>query len=165
MSKINTKDLVHKIEKITTERMSKDKVVELEEFRQLKKPKEIASILIIEDDETMRKSMKRIFEDENYKVITAADGTQLSTVLDDNPIDLIILDVGLPWINGYELAELMRENSDLKHIPIIFVSGRISEADIKAGFEAGADDYVKKPFEVDKIKKSVQTLLKLHHNK
>jgi len=162
--KINTKDLVNKIEKITKERIAQDKVVSLDDFRSLKKRLDSSTILVIEDDETMRKSLKRIFEDEGYKVITAVDGTQLSKVLDDSPIDLIILDVGLPWINGFELAKLMKEHNDLKNIPLVFVSGRTSEQDVKKGFDVGADDYIKKPFDIAVIKKSIRTLMKLNQN-
>lgn len=160
--KINTKDLVNKIEKLTKERMTKESVVDLGSFRELKKKESPKTILVIEDDETMRSALKRIFEAEGMQVRTAADGTQLSLVLDDNPFDLIILDIGLPWINGLELAKLLKEHEDLKHIPLIFVSGKTSELDVKRGFDAGADDYVKKPFDVDKIKKTVNTLLKLN---
>lgn len=163
MKKVGTKELVDKIEKLTRERMSKEKVVSLKEFREIKKRAEAHTLLVIEDDEIMRRALKRIFEDEGYRVISAADGTQLSSVLDDSAIDLIILDVGLPWINGYELAQLMKEHAELKYIPMVFVSGRTSDQDIKRGFEVGADDYIKKPFDVDKIKKSIRTLLKLHH--
>ncbi len=159
--KINTKDLVEKIEKITRERMTKESVVDLGSFRELKKKETPRTILIIEDDETMRSALRRIFEADGLNVKTAADGTQLSHVLDDNPIDLIILDIGLPWINGLELAKLLKEHDDLKHIPLIFVSGKTSEFDVKRGFEAGADDYIKKPFEIEHMKKTVHTLLKL----
>jgi two-component system aerobic respiration control protein ArcA len=160
--KINTRDLVTRIEKITKERMTKESVVDLGSFRELKKKETPRTILVIEDDETMRNAIKRIFEADGMQVKTAADGTQLSVVLDDNPIDLIILDIGLPWINGLELAKLLKEHEDLKHIPLIFVSGKTSEFDVKRGFEAGADDYIKKPFDIDKIKKTVHTLLKLN---
>ena len=160
--RINTKDLVNRIEKITKERMTKESVVDLGSFRDLKKKETPKTILVIEDDETMRGALKRIFETEGMNVKTAADGTQLSLVLDDNPIDLIILDIGLPWINGLELAKLLKEHEDLKHIPLVFVSGKTSEFDVKRGFEAGADDYIKKPFDIDKIKKTVNTLLKLN---
>lgn len=159
--RINTKDLVDKIEKITKERMTKESVVDLGSFRELKKKETPRTILVIEDDETMRSALKRIFEADGMNVKTAADGTQLSVVLDDNPIDLIILDIGLPWINGLELAKLLKEHEDLKHIPLIFVSGKTSEFDVKRGFEAGADDYIKKPFEIEHMKKTVHTLLKL----
>lgn len=160
--KINTKDLVNKIEKLTRERMTKESVVDLGQFRDLKNKQNPKTILVIEDDETMRNALKRIFESDGLQVKTAADGTQLSTVLDDNPIDLIVLDIGLPWINGIELAKLLKEHEDLKHIPLIFVSGKTSEFDVKRGFEAGADDYIKKPFDIDKVKKTVHTLLKLN---
>lgn len=160
--KINTKDLVDKIDKITKERISKEKVVSLDEFRKLKKQQEPHTILIIEDDETMRLAMKRIFESEGHAVLSAADATELSKLLEDATLDLIILDVGLPWINGFELAKLMKENKDLKSIPLIFVSGQTSDLDVRRGFDVGADDYIKKPFDVEEIKKSVQTLLKLN---
>jgi two-component system aerobic respiration control protein ArcA len=160
--KFDTKDLVKKIDKLTKERISKEKVVSLSEYRKLKQ-KDLTqyNILIIDDDESIRTAMKRMFQDEGYSVITAADGTQLAKVLDDSPLDLIILDVGLPWINGYELAKLMKENDDLKDIPLIFISGRTGDLDVKRGFDVGADDYIKKPFDVDNVKKTVKTLLKI----
>lgn len=158
---ISTEDLVKKIEKLTKERLAKESVVSLDEYRNLKKTKDTKTLLIIEDDETMRTALRRIFESDGYKVKTAADGTQLSSVLDDSPIDLLILDVGLPWINGFELAKLLKEHKDLKEIPLIFVSGKTSELDVKRGFQMGADDYIKKPFDIDQIKKTVATLLKL----
>jgi two-component system aerobic respiration control protein ArcA len=158
----DTKILVDKIEKITKERLLSESIVSLDEFRKLKNKKENKCILIIEDDETMRAAMKRLFEGEGYNVKTAADGTQLSTVLDDSPIDLIILDIGLPWINGYELAKLLKEHEELKSIPLIFVSGKTSELDVKRGFEVGADEYIKKPFDVDHMKKVVQQLLNVN---
>ena len=160
--RINTKDLVNKIEKLTKERMTKESVVDLGSFRDLKKKETPRTLLVIEDDETMRGALKRIFESEGMHVKTAADGTQLSLVLDDNPIDLIILDIGLPWINGLELAKMLKEHEDLKHIPLVFVSGKTSEFDVKRGFAAGADDYIKKPFEIEQMKKTVNTLLKLN---
>ena len=158
----DTKILVDKIEKLTKERLLSESIVSLEEFRKLKNKKENKCILIIEDDETMRAAMKRLFEGKGYNVKTAADGTQLSTVLDDSPIDLIILDIGLPWINGYELAKLLKEHEELKEIPLIFVSGKTSELDVKRGFDVGADEYIKKPFDVEHMKKVVQQLLKVN---
>ena len=159
--RINTKDLVKKIEKITKERILQEGVVSLDGYRGLKRKAMPKTILVVEDDETMRSALKRIFESEGYQVKTAADGTQLSVVLDDTPIDLIVLDIGLPWINGLELANLLKEHDDLKSIPLIFVSGKTSDFDVKRGFDAGADDYIKKPFDIEKIKKTVATLLSL----
>ena len=161
-NKLNIGDLVKKIEKLSKERMTQESVVDIKAFRELKNKETPKTLLVIEDDETMRSAIKRIFEAEGLIVKTAADGTQLSTVLDDNPIDLIIMDIGLPWINGIELAKMLKEHEDLKQIPLVFVSGKTSDFDVKRGFEAGADDYIKKPFDIDKIKKTVHTLLALN---
>lgn len=160
--KINTKDLVSKIEKMTKARIASEPVVSLDQFREAKKKLDPKVILIIEDDETMRFALKRIFEPEGYVLKMAADGTELSTVLDGDAVDLILMDIGLPWVNGFELAQLLKEHRDLKSIPLIFVSGRSSEEDIKKAFEIGADDFIKKPFDIDKIKKAVSTLLKIN---
>ncbi len=161
MKKINAKDFVAKVEKITKERMAKEEVISFEDLRKLKTKASHYTLLIIEDDETVRQALKRVFEREDYKVLVAADGTQLSEVLDDSQLDLIILDIGLPWINGFELAEMMKEHQDLKEIPLVFLSGRDSEEDIKRGFEVGADDYITKPFDLEKVKKTVKTLIQL----
>lgn len=163
--KINTKSLIDKIEKLTKEKMLQEEVVSLDQFRKVQKKEDPRTLLVIDDDETIRAALRRMFEADGYKVITAADGTQLSDVLDDSPIDLIVLDIGLPWLNGYELAKLLKEHEDLRKIPLIFLSGKTSELDVKRGFEVGADDYIKKPFDVEKMKKAVSTLLKLQGKK
>lgn len=159
--KINTQDLISKIEQITRSRMASEPVVALDSFRDFKNKIDPKVILVIEDDETMRSAMKRIFEAENYVVKLASDGSELSTALDDVPPDLIILDIGLPWMNGFELAQLLKEHKDLKKIPLVFVSGKTSDEDMKQAFDLGADDFIKKPFDIDKLRKTVQTLLKI----
>lgn len=159
--RINTKELIEKIEKITRSKMAEQEVVSLDQYRELKKKLDPKVLLIIEDDETMRNSLKRIFEGEGYIVKLVSDGTQLSGILDDSAIDLILLDIGLPWIDGFELGELLKQHKILRHIPLVYCSGNTSEADVKRAFALGADDYIKKPFDIDKIKKSVRTLLKL----
>jgi two-component system aerobic respiration control protein ArcA len=158
---ISTKKLVDKIEKMTRDKITKEKVVSLNDFRSLKKKEDPKTILVIDDDETMRQALKRIFETEGYRVLVASDGTQLSQVLDEGPLELIVLDIGLPWINGFELCKLLKENEDLKKIPLVFISAKTSELDVRRGFEVGCDDYIKKPFNVDEIKNTVRTLLRL----
>lgn len=159
--KVHTKELFRKIEKLTKERMRQEKVVSLGEYRDTSKILVPQRILLIEDDETIRKALKRSFEDEGFEVVGVADGTQLNQVLDSQPIDLIMLDVGLPWVNGFELAELMKADADLKSIPLVFISGRTNEEDVKRGFKVGADDYITKPFDLGKVKKTIRTLLQL----
>jgi two-component system aerobic respiration control protein ArcA len=159
--KINAKDLISKIEKIAKSRMAQESVVQLDNFRDLKKKIEPKTILVIEDDETMRSAMKRIFEMDGFIVKMAADGMELSGILDDTSPDLILMDIGLPWLNGFELAQMLKVHKDLKKIPLVFVSGKTGDEDIKRAFEIGADDFIKKPFEIEKLKKTVATLLKI----
>jgi len=159
--KINAQDLIARIEKLTKARMATGEVVQLDNFRDLKKKIDPKTILVIEDDETMRSAMKKIFEMDGYIVKLAADGTELASLLDSVSPDLILLDIGLPWLNGYELGQLLKEHKDLKKIPLVFVSGKTSDEDIRKAFEIGADDFVKKPFEIEKLKKTVATLLKI----
>jgi two-component system aerobic respiration control protein ArcA len=144
--------------------MGQPDVIQMDDLRRMKERKIQRTILLIEDDETIRSALRRVFENEGYRVLAAADGTQLSTVLDDAPVDLIMLDIGLPWINGIELAEMMKAHQDLKDIPLIFLSGRTGDADIKKGFDVGCDDYIKKPFDIEKVKRTVNTLIHLAHD-
>ncbi|NJL24077.1 MAG: response regulator [Calothrix sp. SM1_5_4] len=144
--------------------MSKSEVVSMDDIRRLKERKIQRTILLIEDDETIRAALKRVLEGEGYRVLAASDGTQLSSVLDDSAVDLVMLDVGLPWINGFELAEMMKSHKDLKEIPLVFLSARTSDADVKRGFDVGADDYIKKPFDLEKVKRTVNTLIHLAHD-
>jgi two-component system aerobic respiration control protein ArcA len=159
--KINTKDLVEKIEKLSRTKMATQEIVPLAQFRELKKKLDPRVVLVVEDDESMRAALKKTLESSGHVVKMASDATQLSAVIDDNPIDLIILDIGLPWVDGFELGQLLKEHKDLKKIPLIYVSGQATEEDKKRAFEIGADDFIKKPFELETFKKSIEYLLKL----
>ena len=88
---------------------------------------------------------------------------RLTLLLKENEIHLIIMDVGLPWINGFELAQMIKDHNDLKRIPLVFLSAQADPEDIEKARSVDADDYIKKPFDIDKIKKAVSTLLKINH--
>jgi DNA-binding response OmpR family regulator len=107
------------------------------------------TVLIIEDDSSMLRGLKDNFEYSGYNVMTAADGeVGLNAALDAKP-DLIILDIMLPKINGYEICRLIRkENLD---IPIIMLTAKGEESDIILGLNLGADDYVTKPFSIKEL--------------
>ena len=107
------------------------------------------TILIIEDDVTMLRGLKDNFEFKGYSVLTAADGEDgLNMALDKKP-DLIVLDIMLPKINGYEVCRLVREeNLDM---PIIMLTAKGEESDIVLGLNLGADDYVTKPFSIKEL--------------
>ena len=160
---MNTSDLIAKIEKLTKSRIAGQEVVPLDAFREATKKLDPKVILVIEDDESMRSALKRILESDGYVAKLAADATELAAVLDDSSVvDLILLDIGLPWINGFELAQMLKEHRDLKKIPLVFVSGNSTEEEMKQAFDIGASDFIKKPFDIDKLKKTIHTLLELN---
>lgn len=101
-------------------------------------------VLIIEDDPTLLRVLKDNFEFEGYRVTCAADGEKgLSAAVDGKP-DLIILDIMLPGINGYEICRRVRQRG--LDVPIIMLTAKGQEQDIVLGLNLGADDYVTKPF-------------------
>ena len=107
------------------------------------------TVLIIEDDPTMLIGLKDNFEFKGYKVLTAADGEKgLNAALNAKP-DLVILDIMLPKINGYEIARLIREEK--LAMPIIMLTAKGEESDIVLGLNLGADDYVTKPFSIKEL--------------
>lgn len=107
------------------------------------------TVLIIEDDATMLRGLKDNFEFKGYGVLTAVDGEAgLNAALDAKP-DLIILDIMLPKINGYEICRLVREEK--LEMPIIMLTAKGEESDVVLGLNLGADDYVTKPFSVKEL--------------
>ncbi|MHC4641721.1 MAG: response regulator transcription factor [Planctomycetota bacterium] len=107
------------------------------------------TVLIIEDDATMLRGLKDNFEFKGYSVLTAADGEEgLNTALNKKP-DLIILDIMLPKINGYEICRLIRKEN--LEMPIIMLTAKGEESDVVLGLNLGADDYVTKPFSIKEL--------------
>jgi DNA-binding response OmpR family regulator len=107
------------------------------------------TVLIVEDDPTMLRGLKDNFEFKGYKVLTASDGEKgLDAALNGRP-DLILLDIMLPKINGYEICRLIREQK--LDMPIIMLTAKGEESDIVLGLNLGADDYVTKPFSIKEL--------------
>ena len=153
------KTLRRKIESIKRQRIVSNKVVSLADFRELKERPETQTILAVDDDEVMRSALKRILETDGYQVVLAKDGLELSKVLETTPLDLILLDINLPWVDGFELCRLLKGHHSLKTVPLIMISGRSTPEDIKNGFDAGCADYVTKPFDVEEMSHKVRRIL------
>lgn len=117
----------------------------------------MAKILIIDDDESLLRSLGVGLQKAGFQVLTAKEGTAgLKTTFEARP-DLIILDIGLPGMDGLETCRRLRELSDT---PIIFLSARASEEDIVKGLTMGADDYIAKPFGMGELLARVRTCLR-----
>ncbi len=107
------------------------------------------TILIIEDDSSMLRGLTDNFAYAGYNVLTASDGEKgLNAALDAKP-DLILLDIMLPKINGYEICRLIRKEK--LDMPIIMLTAKGEESDIILGLNLGADDYVTKPFSIKEL--------------
>lgn len=116
------------------------------------------TILIIEDDDTMLRGLKDNFEFKGHSVLTAADGEEgLNSALNNKP-DLIILDIMLPKINGYEICRLIRKEN--LNMPIIMLTAKGEESDIVLGLNLGADDYVTKPFSIKELLARAEAFLR-----
>jgi len=100
-------------------------------------------VLIVEDDHVIRSLVRLLFEDDGFEVREAADGVEALKLFAGEPIDLIILDLRLPGMSGFDVCREIRKTSG---VPIIIVSAQHDSHDIVAGLELGADDYVTKPF-------------------
>ncbi len=116
------------------------------------------TILIIEDNPTMLRGLRDNFEFKGYKVITASDGQLgLDAAIKSMP-DLILLDIMLPKVNGYEVCHLLREKK--LEIPIIMLTAKSAESDVVLGLNLGADDYVTKPFSIKELLARAEALLR-----
>jgi diguanylate cyclase (GGDEF)-like protein len=103
-------------------------------------------ILVVDDDRNLRKIIQTNLEIAGYDVTTAASGDEALTILDDMQPDLVVLDVMMPMMDGYEVARRIRRHPSNTHVPIIMLTAKSEVEDKLAGFEAGADDYMTKPF-------------------
>lgn len=116
-------------------------------------------LLIVEDEESYREPLAYRFRREGYQVFTASSGDQGLDVFLNHPIDIAILDVMLPGLDGLSLCRAMRKHS---HIPIIMVSAKGTEFDKVLGLELGADDYVTKPYSFRELLARVHAVLRRH---
>ncbi|MEK4850461.1 response regulator transcription factor [Paenibacillus sp. FSL H7-0756] len=101
------------------------------------------TILIVEDEDILREIMKDYLLEEGYRVIEAIDGKQAISLFQEHEVDLILLDIMLPELDGWSVCRRIRKTSN---VPIIILTARSDEDDTLLGFELGADDYVTKPY-------------------
>ena len=115
-------------------------------------------ILLVEDEEHLLKTIQLNLELEGYSVITAINGNDAIRKFSDNRLDLIILDVMLPELSGFDVCEEIRRND--QQVPILFLTAKDTSGDRVQGLKLGADDYLTKPFNLEELLLRVQILLK-----
>jgi len=125
-----------------------------------------ANILIVDDNNANIFALEQILEKPNHNILKATDGKQALKLILDNPIDLIMLDVNMPGMDGFEVAKVLKTNKRTKDIPIIFASAeKIGNEFAIKGYEEGAVDYLTKPLDPDITLAKVSVLLKLQKQK
>ena len=103
-------------------------------------------ILVVDDEEDILELVRYNLVREGYAVVCALSGEEALKAANSDPVDLIVLDLMLPGIDGLEVARRLKQNADTKEIPIVMLTAKGEEADIVTGLELGADDYLTKPF-------------------
>jgi DNA-binding response OmpR family regulator len=117
------------------------------------------TILVADDEEDLRELVTYRLTRSGYQVIGAGDGLQALELAAERTPDLMVLDVMMPKLDGYELTRRVRAEAALRSIPVILLTARSQESDIDRGFEVGADDYLKKPFNPDELVARVRAVL------
>jgi CheY-like chemotaxis protein len=119
----------------------------------------MAKILVAEDERDIRDLVAFTLRFAGYEVFTAANGEEAVGMAPDVNPDLILMDVRMPRMTGYEACRIMKLNPDLKDIPIVFLSAKGQETEIQQGLDAGAEEYLLKPFAPDQLTSHVKTIL------
>src|SRR6476660_9703823 len=115
------------------------------------------TILLVDDEDAVRKVLAFPLERDGYEVIQAADGEEALQQFAQQPVDLVVLDIMLPRLDGLEVCKRLRATST---VPIIMLTARDDELDKVIGLELGADDYITKPFSIREFRSRVRALLR-----
>ena len=114
-------------------------------------------ILLVDDEPLILKGLKFTLEQEGYEILTAADGEEALKVFAGNAVDLVLLDVMLPKLDGIQVCQRIREQSN---VPILMLTAKGEDMDKILGLEYGADDYMTKPFNILEVKARIKTILR-----
>ena len=116
-------------------------------------------VLAADDDEDILELIVFRLERSGYTVLQASDGAQALELARSSQPDLAVLDVMMPKMDGFEVTRRLREDEATSKMPIILLTARSQEADVERGFDAGADDYIRKPFSPQELRSRVQAIL------
>ncbi len=119
----------------------------------------MAKILIAEDERDIRELVTFTLRYAGHEVIQAANGEEALALTREGVPDLIMMDVRMPKMTGYEACRLIKADDKIKHIPVVFLSAKGQETEIQTGLEVGAADYILKPFAPDQLIKRVSEIL------
>ena len=119
----------------------------------------ILKVLVADDEPDVRELVSYRLSRSGYAVIEARDGEEAHRLAIESLPDCAVIDVMMPKIDGYEVTRLLRSDERTRSVPILLLTARAQESDIQTGFSAGADDYLKKPFNPDELVARVRAML------
>ena len=130
-------------------------------------PKEIdlsgSRVLIADDNEQNRELLDAYLADENYEILMANDGQETMDAIEANQPDLILLDIMMPRMSGYEVCEKIKSDQEKQNIPVLMVTALNEMGDIEKAVKAGCDDFLTKPVNQLELKTRVRSLLRVRH--
>lgn len=116
-------------------------------------------ILLLEDDTLLNEIIEEFLQELNYNVVSTHDGQEAIEEIYEQNFDLLLLDVNVPSINGFELLKELKRNNI--NIPSIYITSLHTSKDMEEGFKSGADDYIKKPFHLSELKLRIENIIRL----
>jgi len=117
------------------------------------------AILLVDDEPNIVMSLEFLMRKNGYQVGIARNGTEALAAIDQTPYDLVLLDVMMPDVDGYQVCRQLRQRPDRAATKVIFLSAKSQPADVQKGYEAGADLYIPKPFSTRQLMQKVRELL------
>ena len=117
-------------------------------------------IVIVDDETNIRSLLEETFETEGYNVYVAESGLRLVSILRSKPVDIILLDINMPWLSGLQICKSIKKDKSFKHIKIIYLSGAISK-DEKKYYKSGCDGIIRKPFKTQDVIREIEKLTPL----
>lgn len=118
-----------------------------------------SKILVIEDDPVIQMLISQTLRREGYEIVTASDGSEGLRKVKETQPNLVVLDISMPGLDGYQVCHYLRQDPATANLPIIMVTAMARPSDQRRGFETGADDYLPKPFSLADLVTRVQSLL------
>ncbi len=115
----------------------------------------MATIVVAEDEKDIRELLVFILELAGHRVVAVPDGAQAVEAVRREMPDLVILDVRMPHMDGYDACRLLKQDARTAHIPVIFLSARGQDSEVQTGLEAGAEKYIVKPFSPEELLKEI----------
>jgi chemosensory pili system protein ChpA (sensor histidine kinase/response regulator) len=122
-------------------------------------PTGVMTVMVVDESITVRKGTTRFLESHNIQVLAAKDGVDAVALLQEHIPDVMLLDIEMPRMDGYELATLIRNEPRLKHIPIIMITSRTGEKHRERAMQIGVNNYMGKPYQESELLKNIDSLV------